>query len=67
MPRAKNIWVIPMPDGKYAIKREGTPKPLFIVATEKEALDKAKDIAKQDGVARIVQGKDRKIASRDKF
>lgn len=60
----KNIHVVPHPEG-WAIKREGAERASRVTETKKEAVDYARQQARQDGVELIIHKKDGTIQSRD--
>lgn len=67
MSNKKNIWVTQNPKGGWQAKREKSDRALGIFSTQKEAIDKAIDQAKKDGVDVITQGEDGKIRSKDSY
>lgn len=62
-----NVWVTVRPDGNWNVRREGSKKPSHVTTTQKEANEIARQIAQNNGVERITQGKDGRIVSRDSY
>ena len=56
----KNQHVIPQPDG-WAVKRAGAEKPSGLFNTQGEAIQKAITIAKNQGTAVFIHGRDGRI------
>jgi hypothetical protein len=63
----RNVWVTPRKDGNWNVKREGNKKPSHVVRTQQEANDIARQIAKNNKVDRITQGRDGRIRSHDSY
>ena len=61
----KNQHVTPHPDGGWQIKGAGNQKVTVITDTKAEAVDRARDIAKNQGSELVIHGKDGKIQSKD--
>jgi hypothetical protein len=57
---AKNQHVVPQ-SGKWAIKGEGSKRASKVVSTQKEAIDVARQIARNQGVDVVIHGGDGKI------
>jgi uncharacterized protein YdaT len=62
----KNQWVVKHGD-KWAVKGEGNKKATKVTDTQKEAIDTAKGIAKNQKSELIIQGKNTKIRSKDSY
>ena len=62
----KNQWVTVHPKG-WAIKGEGNTKVTKITKTQKEAIDIARDIAKNQKSELIIQNTEGKIRSKDSY
>ena len=62
----KNQWVIVHPKG-WAVKGEGNTKVTKITNTQKEAIDIAREIAKNQKSELIIQNKKGKIRSKDSY
>lgn len=60
-----NQHVTPHPDGGWQVKGEGNSKATIITDTKQEAIDAAREIAKNQGTELIIHGKDGKIQSKD--
>lgn len=60
-----NQHVTPHPDGGWQVKGAGNSKATVITDTKQQAIDKAREIAKNQGSELIVHGKDGKIQSKD--
>lgn len=62
----RNQWVSPRPDG-WAVHGEGSSRDTKIYDTQKEAIERAKEIAIRQKSEVIVQGRDGKIRSKDSY
>ena len=62
----KNQWVVKR-ENKWAVKGERNQKATKVTNTQKEAIKIAKGIAKNQGSELIIQGKNRKIVSKDSY
>lgn len=62
----KNQWVTHK-DDKWNVQGEGNARPTKIFDTQKDAIDYAKDIAKNQKSELIIQGKDNLIRSKDSY
>lgn len=62
----KNQWVVRREDG-WAVKGEGNERDTKHFATQKQAEEYAKTIAKNQRSEVIVQGRDGRIRSKDSF
>ncbi|MBZ4662808.1 MAG: hypothetical protein JG776_490 [Caloramator sp.] len=63
----KNQHVTPHPDGGWQVKGEGNNKSTKVTETKKEAIDIARQIAKNQESELIIHGKDGKIQSKDSY
>ena len=64
MAEKKNQWVSPQGE-KWIVHAEGNTNHTERFDTQREAIDRARDIAKKLGSEVIVQGQDGEIRSRD--
>lgn len=62
----KNQWVVRHGD-KWAVKGGGNERATKVTDTQKEAIDAAKEIAKNQKSELIIQGRDGKIRSKDSY
>jgi hypothetical protein len=62
----KNVWVTREDDG-WAVRLEGSSRPLNRYATQKEALGNGRERAARDKVELIWQGRDGQIKGRSSF
>jgi len=62
----KNQWVVQRDDG-WAVKGEGNSKDTSHHDTQKEAMNAARDIAKNQKSEMFVQGRDGKIRERNTY
>lgn len=64
----KNIWIVHDTDSeRWHIRREGEDNPLQSFATQDEAFEAGREVAKQDEVELIVQGADGKIVEKNSY
>lgn len=56
--------VVPHPEG-WAVKRAGGERASSVHPTQREAIDRARDIARNQGSELFIHGEDGKIRSRD--
>ncbi|WP_027309317.1 DUF2188 domain-containing protein [Caloramator sp. ALD01] len=63
----KNQHVTPHPDGGWQVKGEGNNKATKVTETKKEAIDIARQIAKNQESELIIHGKDGKIQNKDSY
>jgi protein-tyrosine-phosphatase len=66
MSRRKNIHVVPHGD-EWAVKSEGTEKPLKVTKTKKEAVEIAREKAKKRSSELIIHKKDGKISQKESY
>lgn len=62
-----NQWVSPRENGQWGVHGEGNTRDTKLFDTQKEAEAYAKQIAKNQKVELIIQGRDGKIRSKDSF
>lgn len=67
MAKPKVQRVTPRPDGKWQHQADGNKKATKVTDTQKEAIDSATSVAKNQGGEVVVQGKDGKIRSKDSY
>lgn len=60
----RNQHVVPR-DGAWAVKGEGSSRATVIVNTQKEAIERARDIARNQGTELLIHGLDGRIRERD--
>lgn len=66
MAKGKNQHVVPH-DGEWAVKKEGSGRATTVVPTQKEAIEKAKEIAKNQNVELLIHGRDGQIRERESY
>lgn len=62
-----NQHVIKDKDGKWKVKGAGNSKATYKTDTQAEAIEKARDIAKNQKVEVVIHGKDGKIRDKDSY
>lgn len=62
----KSVHVVPQGD-KWAAKTGGASKAAKVTDTQKQAIDKGKQMAANQGTDLIIHGKDGKIRSKDSY
>jgi uncharacterized protein YdaT len=62
----KNQHVVPKED-KWAVKGEGNKRATVIVKTQKEAIQVAKEIAKNQESEAVIHGRDGRIRDKDSY
>jgi hypothetical protein len=67
MGKKPNIWVSPRDDGRWEVQREGSEKPSRVTDTQHEAIDIAREQARNSGTNVITQGEDGRIRSHDSY
>jgi len=60
----KNQHVVPHPDG-WAVKPEGGERASSVHDTQAEAIERARDIARNQGSELLIHGRDGRIRERD--
>jgi Uncharacterized protein conserved in bacteria (DUF2188) len=63
----KNQWVVPTNNGKWGVRGEGNNRLTVIENTQRQAIERARDIAQNNRSAVIIQGEDRKIRERNSY
>ncbi len=64
--KKRNIHVVPHQKG-WAIRRENSKRVDKITTTQKEAEDKARELARRDQVELLIHGRNGKIRERDSY
>lgn len=62
----KDKHVVPHPEG-WAVKSEGTTRASSVHQTQKEAIDRGREIARNQGTELFIHGKDGRIRQRDSY
>jgi uncharacterized protein YdaT len=62
----KNVHVVPHDDG-WAVKREGADRASGVYGTQKEAIDRGREIAKNNSVENVIHGRNGKIRDKDSY
>lgn len=62
---SKNQHVTPHPDGGWQVKGEGNGRATKRTSTQKEAIDIAREIARNQEAELIIHGKDGRIREKD--
>ena len=62
-----NYWVSPTDDGRWNVKREGARRAANQFDTQREANERARDLAKKSGGERITQKRNGSIGSKDSY
>jgi len=60
----RNQHVVPRNDG-WAVKGAGAERATVVVDTQKEAIDRARNIARNQGTELLIHGRDGRIRERD--
>jgi uncharacterized protein DUF2188 len=63
----KNVWVSHRDDGSWAVKKEGNQKASALCDTQAEAIEIARQQAKNEKSELIVQGRNGQIRQKDSF
>ena len=66
MTKKRDIHVVPHPDG-WATKKEGAQKAGAVTETQKQAIDKARQQAKNEGVEVVIHRADGRIRDSDSY
>lgn len=66
MPKGRTQHVVPHDSG-WAVKRGGSERATSVVTTQKEAIEIAKEIAKNQGAELFIHGNDGKIRERNSY
>lgn len=62
----KNIHVVPH-DGKWAVQTENAERPAKVTITQKEAIERAKEIATNNDAEVIIHGRDGRIREKNSY
>ncbi|MEI6683554.1 MAG: DUF2188 domain-containing protein [Bacteroidota bacterium] len=62
----KNVHVVPH-DGKWAVKTDNAIRPARVTETQKQAIDRAKEIATNNGSEVVIHGRDGKIREKNSY
>ncbi len=65
MPK-KNVHVVPH-DGNWAVRTDGSKRPGSVHDTQQQAIDRGRDIAKNNKSELVTHGKDGKIRDSDSY
>lgn len=60
----RNQHVVPHPDG-WAVKPEGGKRPSSVYGTQREAIDRGREVARNQGTELFIHGRDGRIRERD--
>ena len=63
----KNQWVVPLDVGSWGVRGEGNEKLTSIYDTQKEAINKAREIAINQKSELIIQREDGKIREKNSY
>ena len=63
----KNQYVTKHPSGGWQVKGEGNTRATAVTATQKEAISKGREIAKNAKSELIIHGRDGKIRAKDSY
>lgn len=63
----KNQHVTPHPDGGWQVKGEGNSRATVRTETQKDAIESAKEIAKNNHSEVVIHGTDGKIRDKDSY
>lgn len=63
---AKNQHVVPH-SGKWAVKGDGSKRASRVVSTQREAIDVARRIARNQGTDVVIHGQDGRIRDKDSY
>lgn len=66
MTKKRDIHVVPHTEG-WATKKEGAQRAGAVTDTQKQAIEKARDQAKREGVEVVIHGRDNKIRDSDSY
>jgi hypothetical protein len=67
MAKKPNIWVTHRPDNQWGVISEGAKKPSRVTSTQAEAIEIGLQIAQNNQVNLITQGRDGRIRSHDSY
>jgi len=63
----KNQWILPRPDGMWAVRGEGNSKDTKLFKKQSDAVCLAKSIAKNQRSEVIIKGRNGRIRSKDSY
>ncbi len=66
MSKGKNQHVVPHPDG-WAVRGEGKEKASSVVSTQREAIERGREIAINQGSELVIHGRDGRIRDKDSY
>lgn len=67
MAKKKNIYVVTRPDGNWGVKREGNSRASNVTSTQKEAIEKGRNLAKENQSELLIQGKNSKFREKNSY
>lgn len=67
MTRKRDIHVVPHPDGGWATRKEGADRAGSRHGTQTDALDRARDQARREGVEVVIHRPDGRIRDSDSY
>jgi hypothetical protein len=67
MPKKRNQHVVPTGDGKWGVRGEGNERLTRVTNTQREAIDAARDIARNQGSEVVIHRPDGRIRDRDSY
>lgn len=62
----RNQHVVPR-DDRWAVKGAGADRPTVVVDTQREAAERAREIARKQGTEVLIHGRDGRIRERDSY
>ena len=66
MPRRRNQHVVPTKDG-WAVKRAGSQKATKVFGTQQEAIDRGREIARNQQSELLIHGRDGRIREKNTY
>ena len=66
MTKRKDVFVSPHKDG-WQVKKSGNEKASAITSTQREAIDRGRELAKQEKSELVVKGRNGQIRQKDSF
>ncbi|WP_081781018.1 DUF2188 domain-containing protein [Sulfitobacter noctilucae] len=67
MSKSKNVWTSPRSDGQWAVQTEGSERAASLHATQAEAWDSARGLARSRGSEAFLQGRNGQIRERNTY
>ena len=67
MAAKKNYHVTPRPDGKWQVIRDGADRASSVHDTQRDAIDRGRDLAKDDRTDLRIHGRDGRIRDSDSY